>query len=161
MIIWGRKKQRDGVGYLIRECYRCGVTVHVVAEQKSKFTLYFIPVFTYSHKAFLFCSSCDAETELGGEEAREAISSAMPRFMLEAMIARVQESAVSDREAEVAAQLPPTTGRTTKRKPSGMKNSATPPKKRSASPKVSKSKLTADKNKVARKKSARALRAWE
>ena len=73
MIIWGNKKQREGVGYTVHSCYRCGMTVHVVAEQKSKFTVYFIPVFTYSHKAFLFCSSCNAETELGGEAAKEAL----------------------------------------------------------------------------------------
>lgn len=78
VIIWGNKKQREGVGYTIHSCYRCGTTVHVVAEQKSKFTLYFIPVFTYSHKAILFCSSCSAETELEGDEAREALALAMP-----------------------------------------------------------------------------------
>jgi hypothetical protein len=77
------------------------MTVHVVAEQKSKFTIYFIPVFTYSHKAFLFCSSCNAETELGGEEAKEALASAMPRFMLEAMIAGIQEEEVARRENEI------------------------------------------------------------
>ena len=93
MIIMGNKKQREGVGYTIYSCYRCGMAPHVVAEQKSKFTLFFIPVFTYSHKAFLFCISCDAETELGGVEAKEAIASAMPRFMLEAMIAGIQEKA--------------------------------------------------------------------
>lgn len=101
MIIWGNKKQREGVGYALRSCYRCGLTVHVVAEQKSKFTVYFIPVFTYSHKAFLFCSSCNAETELGGEEAKEALASAMPRFMLEAMIAGMQEEEVARRENEI------------------------------------------------------------
>lgn len=103
MIIWGNKKQREGVGYAIRQCYRCGVSVHVVAEQKSKFTLYFIPVFTYSHKAFLFCTSCDAETELGGDEAREAIQTAMPRFMLEGMIAEIQANQLRNREAEIRA----------------------------------------------------------
>ena len=103
MIIWGNKKQREGVGYAIRQCYRCGISVHVVAEQKSKFTLYFIPVFTYSHKAFLFCTSCDAETELGGDEAREAIQTAMPRFMLEGMIAEIQANQVRNREDEIRA----------------------------------------------------------
>lgn len=103
MIIWGNKKQREGVGYAIRQCYRCGVSVHVVAEQKSKFTLYFIPVFTYSHKAFLFCSSCDAETELGGEEAREAIQTAISRFMLEGMIAGIQANQLRNREEEIRA----------------------------------------------------------
>jgi hypothetical protein len=101
VIIWGNKKQREGVGYVIHSCYRCGVTVHVVAEQKSKFTVYFIPVFTYSHKAFLFCSSCGAETELGGEEAKEALASAMPRFMLEALIAGMQDEEVARREDEI------------------------------------------------------------
>ena len=101
MIIWGNKKQREGVGFSIHSCYRCGVTVHVVAEQKSKFTLYFIPVFTYSHKAFLFCTSCNAETELSGDKAREALASAMPRYMLEAMIAGMQEKQVARRENEI------------------------------------------------------------
>jgi zinc-ribbon family len=103
MIIWGRKKQREGVGYAVRRCYRCGMTVHVVAEQKSKFTLYFIPVFTYSHKAFLFCTSCDGETELGGEEARDAIQGAMPRFLLESVIAEMQAEQIKNREDEIRA----------------------------------------------------------
>ena len=145
MIIWGNKKQREGVGYLIHSCYRCGVTVHVAAEQKSKFTVYFIPVFTYSHKAFLFCSSCDAETELGGEEAKEAIASAMPRFMLEAMIAGIQDNAVAKRESEIAARLPATTNRATKRAPSVKKKAGAPPKPKKAAP----------------KKPSRKLRAWE
>jgi hypothetical protein len=135
VIIWGNKKQREGVGYTIHSCYRCGMTVHVVAEQKSKFTVYFIPVFTYSHKAFLFCSSCDAETELGGEEAKEAIASAMPRFMLEA----------AKRESEIAARLPATTTRATKRAPSVKKKAGAPPKPKKAAP----------------KKPSRKLRAWE
>ena len=113
MIIWGNKKQREGVGYIIRRCSLCGITVHVVAEQKSKFTVYFIPVFTYSHKAFLFCSSCSAETELGGEEAKEALASAMPRFMLEGMIAGIQEGQVAAREMVLQALAP---GQTAKKK---------------------------------------------
>ena len=161
MIIWGNKKQREGVGYLIHSCYRCGVTVHVVAEQKSKFTVYFIPVFTYSHKAFLFCISCDAETELGGEEAKEAIASAMPRFMLEAMIAGIQESAVTKRESEIAARLPATTTRATKRAPSVKKQAGTRAKPTKATPKAGKPAATARKKKAAPKKPPRKLRAWE
>ena len=159
MIIWGNKKQREGVGYLIHSCSRCGVTVHVVAEQKSKFTVYFIPVFTYSHKAFLFCSSCDAETELGGEEAKEAIASAMPRFMLEAMIAGIQESAVAKRESEIAARLPATTTRATKRVPAVKKKAETRTKPTKAIPKAGKPAATAPKKKAAPK--TRPRRAWE
>ena len=159
MIIWGNKKQREGVGYLIHSCYRCGVTVHVVAEQKSKFTVYFIPVFTYSHKAFLFCSSCDAETELGSEEAKEAIASAMPRFMLEAMIAGIQESAVAKRESEIVARLPATTTRATKRAPSVKKKAGTRAKPTKATPKAGKPAATARKKKAVPK--TRPRRAWE
>jgi hypothetical protein len=139
MIIWGNKKQREGVGYAIRPCYRCGVSVHVVAEQKSKFTLYFIPVFTYSHKAFLFCSSCDAETELGGEEAREAIQAAMPRFMLEGMIAEIQANQLRSREEEIRA-LPE--GKA-KAKRGSVKGSVSKP--RQAKPPISKTKKSAKK----------------
>jgi hypothetical protein len=113
------------------------MTVHVVAEQKSKFTLYFIPVFTYSHKAFLFCSSCDAETELGGEEAREAIASAMPRFMLEAMIAGIQQEEIARREKEIQALGP---GRTVAKaqKPAPTKKAGAGAKPNRAAPKTTK-----------------------
>jgi len=136
------------------------MAVHVVAEQKSKFTLYFIPIFTYSHKAFLFCSSCDAETELGGEEAKEAIASAMPRFMLEAIIEKIQEDAVAQRENEIAALLPTSTTGGSKRAPSAKKKVGAPPKPKKAGQKVIKPTATARKKSVAPKK-ARALRAWE
>ena len=139
MIIWGNKKQREGVGYAIRPCYRCGVSVHVVAEQKSKFTVYFIPVFTYSHKAFLFCTSCDAETELGGDEAREAIQTAMPRFMLEGMIAEIQASQLRTREDEIRA-LP--AGKT---KPKRGSATASTSKVKKAKPAVSKAKKSTKK----------------
>ena len=138
MIIWGNKKQREGVGYTIHSCYRCGMTVHVVAEQKSKFTLYFIPVFTYSHKAFLFCSSCDAETELGGEEAKEAIASAMPRFMLEAMIAGFQEEEVARREKEIQALGSGQTAAKAKKKPALTKKAGAEAKPKRAAPTTTK-----------------------
>jgi hypothetical protein len=138
MIIWGNKKQREGVGYTIHSCYRCGMTVHVVAEQKSKFTLYFIPVFTYSHKAFLFCSSCDAETELGGEEAKEAIASAMPRFMLEAMIAGFQEEEVARREKEIQALGSGRTVAKAKKRPVLAKKAGAEAKPKRAAPKTTK-----------------------
>lgn len=101
MVIWGNRKKREGVGYTVSSCYRCGLTVHIVAEQKSKFTLYFIPIFTYSHTAFLFCSSCGAETELSGDKANEALANAMPQYMLESMIAKAQADAVTTREKQV------------------------------------------------------------
>jgi len=135
MIIWGNKKQREGVGYAIRQCYRCGVSVHVVAEQKSKFTLYFIPVFTYSTKAFLFCTSCDAETELGGDEAREAIQTAMPRFMLEGMIAEIQASQLRTREDEIRA-LP--VGKMKPKRGSAASSTSTAKKAKTAAPKSKK-----------------------
>ena len=135
MIIWGNKKQREGVGYIIRRCSLCGITVHVVAEQKSKFTVYFIPVFTYSHKAFLFCSSCSAETELGGEEAKEALASAMPRFMLEAMIAGIKEEEVARREKTIQALAPGPTVAKDKKRSVPAKTSGTAAKPKKAAPK--------------------------
>ncbi len=138
MIIWGNKKQREGVGYAIRSCYRCGMTVHVVAEQKSKFTVYFIPVFTYSHKAFLFCSSCSAETELGGEEAKEALASAMPRFMLEAMIAGIQEEEVARRENEIKTLASGRIVKKAKKTPAPTKKAGVRAKAKKAAPKATK-----------------------
>ena len=138
MIVWGNKKQREGVGYTVHSCYRCGMTVHVVAEQKSKFTVYFIPVFTYSHKAFLFCSSCNAETELGGEAAKEALASAMPRFMLEAMIAGIQEEEIARREKEIQALGPGRTVAKAKKKPAPTKKAGAGAKPTKAAPKTTK-----------------------
>jgi hypothetical protein len=138
VIIWGNKKQREGVGYAIHSCYRCGVTVHVVAEQKSKFTVYFIPVFTYSHKAFLFCSSCSAETELGGEEAKEALASAMPRFMLEALIAGMQDEEVARRENEVRTLAPGRIAKKAKKALAPAKKASVRAKAKKATPKSAK-----------------------
>ena len=157
MIIWGNKKQREGVGYTIRACYLCGLTVHVVAEQKSKFTVYFIPVFTYSHKAFLFCSSCSTETELGGDEAKEALASAMPRFMLESMIANIQEEQVARREKEIQALAPGRAGVMAKKKTALTKATSARAKPAKAAPKATKKSAP----KKMTKKPRRTLRAWE
>ena len=65
---------------------------------KTKFTLYFVPTFTYSTKALLVCARCEWEQEVNGPVVQSLISEALPR---DAMLAELRR-----RELEESAPAP-------------------------------------------------------
>jgi tellurite resistance protein len=83
VIIWGTKTKREGRGFLHKVCPICrSDQVHFVAETRSKFTLYFIPTFTYSTKALLICTRCEREETVEGAQAQAYLRAALPRHMM-------------------------------------------------------------------------------
>ena len=91
MIIWGTRTKREGLGFVLERCMRCGnETVHFVAQSKTKFTLYFVPTFTTSTKALLICTVCERNAEVGGPEGKALLERALPR---EEMLALLQKRA--------------------------------------------------------------------
>lgn len=106
MIIWGTKTKREGRGFVFKVCPFCrSDQVHFVAETKSKFTLYFIPTFTYSTKALLICTRCEREEEIDGAQAQSYLQTALPRhLMLDELRRRQRVQAGDQQEAAGASQ---------------------------------------------------------
>ena len=51
VFVWGNKGYHDRLGYIIQTCPACKTqTVFAVEQVKKKFTVYFIPTFSYSQK---------------------------------------------------------------------------------------------------------------
>ena len=67
MFIWGTKGSVQKIGYLIQECPSCESGPFAVHQAKKKFTLYFIPTFSYSNKQYLECLSCHDSFEVPSE----------------------------------------------------------------------------------------------
>ena len=70
-VIWGSKKQRENLGLMSMNCPNCQTLRSFnVFEISSKFTLYYLPLFTYKRKQFAFCNSCGylSETPKGMED---------------------------------------------------------------------------------------------
>jgi len=58
-IIWGSKNQREHLGKMSMKCPNCqDFRSFNVYETSSKFTLYYLPLFTYGRKQVAFCNSC-------------------------------------------------------------------------------------------------------
>jgi hypothetical protein len=67
MFIWGTKGSVQKIGYLMQECPSCASGPFAVHQAKKKFTLYFIPTFSYSNKQYLECLSCHDSFEVPSE----------------------------------------------------------------------------------------------
>jgi hypothetical protein len=68
MFIWGNKGYSDHLGYVIQTCPACKQTsAFHVFQLKKKFTVYFVPTFSYSERQLLECGACHASFEVPKE----------------------------------------------------------------------------------------------
>jgi hypothetical protein len=59
MIVFGTKKKTEVAGFGVgRACMACGNRVYGVLQQTKKFSLYFVPVFTYGKDMTAICTNC-------------------------------------------------------------------------------------------------------
>lgn len=64
----GDKGSVQQIGYLIYECPSCRTgEIFAVHQAKKKFTLYFIPTFSYSNKQYMECLTCHDSFEVPSE----------------------------------------------------------------------------------------------
>ena len=69
VFIWGNRGESKHVGYLIDTCPQCGTAGPLsVFETRRRFTVYFIPTFSYSKKLFMACNMCQATWEVPDTE---------------------------------------------------------------------------------------------
>jgi hypothetical protein len=93
VLIWGRKGYSDQLGYVIYQCPACHQTVpFTVLQVRKKFTLYFIPTFSYSNKQFLVCSRCNAHFEVEKDKKKELATNIMSQEQLSQLISRIAET---------------------------------------------------------------------
>lgn len=87
-ICWGTKGYVDQLGYVISECPSCRQTgPFSVLQVRKKFTLYFIPTFSYSNKQYIECPYCQATFEVPKEEKAELAASIMSQEQLSRLVA--------------------------------------------------------------------------
>ncbi len=103
-VVWGNKGYVDHLGYVIFECPYCKQTgPFSVLQVRKKFTLYFIPTFSYSNKQFIECPYCQASYEVPKEEKQELAASIISQEELSRM---VEEEARASGHAD-APEKPP------------------------------------------------------
>jgi hypothetical protein len=89
MLIWGNKSYSEQLGYIISECPSCGSTGPLsVFQTQKKFTIYFIPTFSYENQQVLQCGACQATFEVPDEMKDHVASTLMSQSELSAAVAQ-------------------------------------------------------------------------
>ncbi|MFV0393344.1 MAG: zinc-ribbon domain-containing protein [Coprobacillaceae bacterium] len=73
-IVWGtRRYQKDiGKSFISKECDNCHNEVTLIIKMiQTKFTIFWIPLFTTSTKYYLVCPICNQGMEISKQEAEE------------------------------------------------------------------------------------------
>ncbi|OYN95811.1 zinc-ribbon domain-containing protein [Enemella evansiae] len=70
LILFGTKGFAEIVATLMYSCRRCGNQPLTLVKHGSKFTLFFIPLFTVSTRWSLVCNFCREEYQISAEEAQ-------------------------------------------------------------------------------------------
>ena len=93
MLIWGSNAYTDRLGYVIWECPECGITgPFTVYQLRRKFTLYFVPTFSYSNKQAIECGACKAAFEVPKDMKKHIAESIISQEELSKLIASVSAS---------------------------------------------------------------------
>jgi hypothetical protein len=89
MLIWGNKSYSEQLGYVISDCPSCGNTGPLsVFQTQKKFTIYFIPTFSYENQQVLQCGACQATFEVPDEMKNHISSTLMSQSELSAAVAQ-------------------------------------------------------------------------
>jgi hypothetical protein len=103
VFIWGKKGYSDHIGYIIHTCSSCGQTgPFSVYQQKKKFTVYFVPTFSYSSKQFIECGACKAAYEVPKDLKSVVAENLMSQEQLSAMVRQVRERRIEEPVPEYA-----------------------------------------------------------
>ena len=108
VFVWGQKGYHDLLGYIIWECPACETTgVFSVEQVRKKFTVYFIPTFSYSQKQFLVCTTCQATFEVPKELKPEVAKNLMSQEELSSLIQKMnKEVAKSEKQIQQHTEIP-------------------------------------------------------
>jgi len=91
VLIWGRKGFQQHLGFIVLECPRCmEYRPFGVYQHGKKFTLYFIPTFSYDKKQVAICGSCSYAFEIPKNMKNELKSMLMSEEELMRKISEAQ-----------------------------------------------------------------------
>jgi hypothetical protein len=94
LFLFGKKDYYDHLGYVIIKCPECKIRdVFTVAQERKKFTIYFVPTFQYSKKQLLVCGTCHETFEVAKELKPELVNKIMSREQLQIKIERRKRAA--------------------------------------------------------------------
>ena len=80
------------MGYIVFTCPSCNTTRLFSVEQvRKKFTVYFIPTFSYSRKQYLTCTTCQATFEVPKELKPEIEQNLMSQEEVSSLIEQINE----------------------------------------------------------------------
>jgi hypothetical protein len=80
ILLFGTKSYETLLTVVSFACRYCGMSVpQRVFKRATKFSLFFIPLFTVSTSHFVECSNCAGTTALSAEQARHSIEWAASR----------------------------------------------------------------------------------
>lgn len=80
ILLFGTKGYEMLLTVVTFACRYCGMSVpQRVFKRATKFSLFFIPLFTVSTSHFVECSNCQGTTALSADEARHSIEWAASR----------------------------------------------------------------------------------
>lgn len=101
ILVWGHKGYCDLLGYVIERCPRCSTTGPFSIKQvRKKFTLYFVPTFSYGSKQYAECFACHSTFEIPKEQQQQIAGALMSQNQLEALIKDVQTRVAQNRVAQ-------------------------------------------------------------
>ncbi len=105
VFIWGARGYQDRLGYVIRKCPACKTTgVFSVDQVRTKFTLFFIPTFSFSQQQFLVCTTCQATFEVTKELQPDIAKNLMSQEELSALIGQINKEAAEEKKGVLAAE---------------------------------------------------------
>jgi hypothetical protein len=80
ILLFGTRASLEAMLTVTFVCHFCGVAApQQVYRRSTRFTLFFLPLFTLSRKHFVECSNCGGTTELTAEQANHALDWAAAR----------------------------------------------------------------------------------
>lgn len=90
VLIYGSKGEHDRLGYILGRCPSCNARgVFTVEQVKRRFTLYFVPTFSYDEQQLLFCISCHTLFEVSAEDKEELKAKLMSKEQVTNLISRL------------------------------------------------------------------------
>lgn len=106
VFIWGNKGYTEHLGYVIQKCDSCKRTrPFSVFQVRKKFTVYFIPTFSYSNKQAIQCSLCQATFEVPSELKDKVKANLMSQAALSALIEKLTSENAKKEPVTVEAQV--------------------------------------------------------
>ena len=102
MVIWGNKVYPERLGYIIFECANCKKqAIFSVDQIQKRFSLYFIPTFSYSREQYITCTNCQTIFKVTKEFKPEVAKKIISQEELSIMLQKTDSTTLPDKNAVI------------------------------------------------------------